>query len=374
MSVKTNIPLVNLKRQVEAHRAEFERDFQALLEKTDFIGGKAVGEFEAAFAAYCRASYCVGVGNGTDALSIIFRALELQPGDEVITTPMSFMATAEILSPLGLRAVFADIDPQTYTLDPKTVAPLIGPKTRVLLPVHLYGQPADMAGLNAVASQHNLKVIEDCAQVHGAEFQGKRAGTLGFASAFSFYPGKNLGAFGDGGGIVTHDEAFAQKVRMLANHGRLSKYEHLIEGVNSRLDTFHASVLLTKLKYLDEWNGLRQRWANLYSEMLAGIPGLVLPQLGEDRTHVYHLFVVQTPLRDELLQFLQAEGIAAGIHYPIPLHLQPGLQYLGYQAGDFPIAEQLAQQCLSLPLFPELTEGEVQTVAAAVRQFFQTRV
>jgi dTDP-4-amino-4,6-dideoxygalactose transaminase len=370
MAVKTDIPLVNLQRQVEAHRSEFERDFQSLLKQTDFIGGKAVGEFEAAFAAYCGASHCVGVGNGTDALSIIFRALDLQPGDEVITTPMSFMATAEILSPLGLKAVFADIDPETYTLSPKTVAPLINEKTRALLPVHLYGQPADMTGLKTLADLNQLKIIEDCAQAHGASLNGQRVGSLGLASAFSFYPGKNLGAFGDGGAIVTSDEEFAKKVRMLANHGRQSKYEHLMEGVNSRLDTFHASVLLTKLKYLDEWNARRQRCAVLYGNLLADIPELTLPKTGENREHVYHLYVVQTARRDELLGYLRAAGIGAGIHYPIPLHLQPGLQHLGYRAGDFPVAEQLAKQCLSLPMFPELTAEEVHAVASAVRAFF----
>jgi dTDP-4-amino-4,6-dideoxygalactose transaminase len=370
MSVKTAIPLVNLKRQIEAHREEFQQNFQALLEKTDFIGGKSVGEFESAFAAYCGVPYCVGVGNGTDALAIIFRALDLEPGDEVITTPMSFMATAEVLSPLGLKVVFADIDPDTYTLSPETVAPLINAKTKALLPVHLYGQPAYMAGLSTLAEKHQLKIIEDCAQAHGARFNGQRAGSLGYAAAFSFYPGKNLGAFGDGGGIVTSDAEFAKKVRMLANHGRLSKYEHLMEGVNSRLDTFQASVLLTKLKYLDDWNAARQRWAGLYNQLLGDILELTLPKVGENRESVYHLYVVQTSRRDELLAHLQAEGIGAGIHYPIPLHLQPGLRYLGYQAGDFPVAEQLASQCLSLPLFPELTEDEVQTVASAVRRFF----
>jgi len=370
MSVKTAIPLVNLKRQVDAHRDEFLKDFAALLEQTDFIGGKAVGEFERAFADYCGVSYCVGVGNGTDALALIFRALELQPGDEVITTPMSFIATAEILAPLGLKAVFADIDPKTYTLSPQTVEPLITEKTRVLLPVHLYGQVADMAGLKALAENHNLRVIEDCAQAHGAMFNGQKAGSLGFASAFSFYPGKNLGAFGDAGGVVTSDEAFAQKVRMLANHGRLSKYEHLIEGVNSRLDTFQAAVLLTKLKYLNEWNALRQRWAGLYQQMLADIPDLKLPHVTSPQAHVYHLYVVQTTRRDELLAHLQAQGIAAGIHYPIPLHLQPALNYLGYRKGDFPVAEQLASRCLSLPLFPEMTEDEIRTVVEAVYSFF----
>jgi dTDP-4-amino-4,6-dideoxygalactose transaminase len=278
----------------------------------------------------------------------------------------------EVLSPLGLKAVFADIDPQTYTLSAETVAPLITQKTKALLPVHLYGQPADMAGLKQLADAHHLYLIEDSAQAHGAEFQGKRTGSLGFAAGFSFYPGKNLGAFGDGGAIVTNDDEFAKTVRMLANHGRLSKYEHLMEGVNSRLDTLQAAILLTKLKYLNEWNNQRRQRAALYDSLLGDIPELKLPTIGPERSHVYHLYVIQTARRDELLAYLAEQGIMAGIHYPIPLPLQPGLKYLSYQKGDFPVSETLAEQCLSLPMFPELTDAEVHAVSDAIHRFFES--
>ena len=371
MTVKTTstpIAMVDLKRQIEAHYEEFIQDFKTTLERVEFVGGQAVDAFEAAFAEYCQAKHCIGVGNGTDALYLTFRALGLQPGDEVIVPAMSFMATAEILAPLGLKAVFADIDAETYTLSPALVKPLITEKTKAILPVHLYGQPADMSGLQALAEAHNLYLIEDSAQGHAAEYQGKRTGSLGFAAAFSFYPGKNLGAFGDGGAIVTNDDEFAKTVRMLANHGRLSKYEHLVEGVNSRLDTFQAAILLTKLKYLDEWTRQRQQRAILYSELLIGIPELTLPKTAMDRTHVYHLYVIQTARRDELLDYLQTQGIQVGIHYPIPLHLQPAMHYLGYREGDFPVSEKLGRECLSLPMFPELTSEQTDTVCAAVRR------
>lgn len=367
----TSIAMVDLKRQIETHFDEFMQDFKTILTRVEFVGGQAVDDFEATFADYCQTKHCIGVGNGTDALYLIFRALGLQPGDEVIVPAMSFMATAEILSPLGLKAVFADIDAATYTLSPTLVEPLITEKTKALLPVHLYGQPADMAGLNTLARAHNLYLIEDSAQGHGADFQEKRTGSLGFAAAFSFYPGKNLGAFGDGGAILTDDDEFAKNVRMLANHGRLSKYEHLVEGVNSRLDTFQAAILLTKLKYLDKWTAQRQQRAKLYNDLLADIPELTLPQIGPERTHVYHLYVIQTNRRDELLTYLQSQNIQAGIHYPIPLHLQPALKYLGYREGDFPVSEKLGRECLSLPMFPELTEAEVRTVSDAIHRFFQ---
>lgn len=385
-----DIPLVNLHRQIQEHAATFEQCFQTLLQKTDFIGGTAIQQFEAAFAQFCGVKHCIGVGNGTDALFLIFRALNLKPGDEVITTPMSFMATAEVFALLGVKVIFADIDPVTYTLDPDKVRPLITPRTKALLPVHLYGQPADMAALQALADAHHLYLIEDAAQAHGAVFQEKRVGSLGFAAAFSFYPGKNLGAFGDAGGVTTNDDALAEKVRMLANHGRLSKYEHQMEGVNSRLDTLQASILLAKLPHLEEWNQNRRQWAALYDAQLADFNGtpqtdtqvikpnsaiskqcLQLPNSTPDRTSVYHLYVLQTAHRDALLEALKQAGVQAGIHYPIPLHLQPAFRYLGHKAGDFPVAEQLAQRCLSLPMFPELTAQEVHRVAAEIRNFME---
>lgn len=370
MTVLASIPLVNLKRQIDNLRPEFETVFQNLLEKTDFVGGKAVTEFESEFARYCQAEYCIGVGNGTDALYLIFRALGLKPGDEVIVPAMTFIATAEILPPLGLKPVFADIDPLTYTLDVNEVAKKITAKTRAIMPVHLYGQPADLAPLADLAAKHKLYLVEDAAQAHGSEYQGKRIGSFGIAAGFSFYPGKNLGAFGDGGAVTTSDAVLADKIRTLANHGRLTKYEHAEAGVNSRLDTFQAAVLGIKLRHLDDWNRQRNSRAELYNQLLSDIPQLRLPHRKEDRTHVYHLYVVQTARRDELLQYLTDRGVFAGIHYPIPLHLQPAFRQLEYKKGDFPVSETLGNECLSLPLFPELTDDEVRTVADAVRAFF----
>lgn len=373
MQTQNQIPLVNLKRQVEKLYPEFLKDFQALLEKTDFIGGASVTAFEQAFASYCQAQHCIGVGNGTDALNLIFKALELEPGDEVITPAMSFIATAETLNPLGLKVVFADIDPKTYTLNPDQVKSLITPRTKALLPVHLYGHPADLAGLSQLSKTHNLHLIEDAAQAHGSDYAGKRIGSWGTAAAFSFYPGKNLGAFGDAGGITTNDEALADKIRMIANHGRLSKYEHQMEGINSRLDTVQASVLLTKLQHLDAGNQCRQQIAKLYDSELSAIPELTLPEIGENRTHVYHLYVIKTAYRDELLNHLNQQGIQAGIHYPIPLHLQPAFSYLGYKKGEFPESEMLASQCLSLPICPELKEEEAMEIIATVQKFFNKK-
>ena len=371
MTVLSPIPLVNLKRQIENLRSEFDGAFDDLMERTDFVGGQAVSDFEAGFAKYTQATHCIGVGNGTDALYLIFRALGLTRGDEVIVPAMTFIATAEILAPMGLKPVFVDVDPLTYTMDPDEIASKVSPSTRAILPVHLYGQPADMQVLQELAEKHELFLIEDAAQAHGSEYNGHRIGSLGDAAAFSFYPGKNLGAFGDGGGVTTNDPEMAERIRTLANHGRMTKYEHSIEGVNSRLDTFQAAVLNIKLKRLDEWNGLRRKWAALYNELLADIPELRLPYAAEDRSHVYHLYVVQTAKRDELLKFLADRGIFAGIHYPIPLHLQPAFKYVGDVAGAYPISEALGNECLSLPIFPELKEEEVHAVSKAVHEFFR---
>jgi dTDP-4-amino-4,6-dideoxygalactose transaminase len=371
-TLSSDIPLVNLSRQVSHLRSQFEAAFETLLKQTDFVGGKAVDEFEESFARYCKTRFCIGVGNGTDALYLIFRALGLKPGDEVITTPMSFIATAEVFYNMGVKVVFVDIDPQTYTLCPKAVLTAITPKTRVLLPVHLYGQPADMASLSQIANNHNLFLVEDAAQAHGAECNGQRAGSFGIAAAFSFYPGKNLGAFGDGGAVTTNDEALACKIRTLANHGRKTRYEHGIEGVNSRLDTLQAAILSIKLQHLDAWNDRRRKLANLYHTLLTGTNTLVLPHVAKERSSVFHLYVIQTTLRDHLLRALQNKGIMAGIHYPIPLHLQPAFQHLGYRTGDFPISEQLANNCLSLPLCPELTDDEARRVAHVVREYLES--
>jgi len=364
------IPLVDLKRQTQQLKPQLEAAFQELLSRTDFVGGQAVTRFEQAFALFCGAKHCIGVANGTDALHLIFKALGLQLGDEVIVPSMTFIATGEVFSLMGAKVVFADVDPLTYTLSPESVRQHITSKTRAILPVHLYGQPADMAALQTIADEHHLWLLEDAAQAHGARYHAKRVGGLGIAAGFSFYPGKNLGAFGDGGAITTNEDDLAERIRCLANHGRQSKYAHSHEGINSRLDTIQAAILDIKLQHLNEWTQQRQRLAGLYTQLLSGVGDLILPQIAPDRSHVFHLYVVQTTLRDDLLAFLQEQQIFVGVHYPIPLHLQPAFQHLGYEQGAFPVSEQIATRGLSLPLFPEMTDEELIRVCEAVKAFF----
>ncbi|MBX2859798.1 MAG: DegT/DnrJ/EryC1/StrS family aminotransferase [Vampirovibrio sp.] len=370
------IPLVNLQRQIAQHRPALDAAMAAVLDRGDFIKGGAVAEFEKAFAAFCGTEYCIGVGNGTDALAMILEALDIgamgiSSRDEVILPAMSFIATVEPVSRLGAMPVLVDIDPHTYTLCPLQVKDALSPTTKAVIPVHLYGQPAEMAPLMKLAKDHPFHLIEDSAQAHGATCNTQTIGSLGIAGAFSFYPGKNLGAFGDGGAVTTSDPNLAEKVRMLANHGRQKKYEHDMVGTNSRLDTLQAAILNVKLPHLADWNTARAQWAALYNELLAGIDEIDLPKTGADRTHVYHLYVIQTPHRDALMAHLKEQGIHTGIHYPIPLHLQPAYHHLGYKQGRFPVSEALAARCLSLPMFPEMTEQEIHTVAREVRSFYE---
>ncbi len=369
------IYLVNLKRQTQQLKPELEAAFGDLLTNTDFVGGKAVSRFEEAFARYCGVKHCIGVGNGTDALHLIFKALGLKAGDEVIVPSMTFIATGEIFTLMGAKPVFADVDPATYTLDPESVKLKITDKTKAIVPVHLYGQPADMKALKAIANDHNLWLVEDSAQAHGAYYNGfnneaQRAGSMGIAAGFSFYPGKNLGAFGDGGAVTTNDDALAEKIRAYSCHGSLVKYEHIYEGINSRLDTIQAAILDIKLKHLDRWSEQRQRLAGLYTEKLSGVGDLILPLVADDRTSVFHLYVVQTQNRDALMNHMKTHQVFAGIHYPIPLHLQQAFGHLNYQHGDFPVSEQVASNGLSLPLFPEMTDDELERVCQAVKSFF----
>lgn len=363
-----NIPLVDLKAQYRAIQPDIDRAIERVITHAGFILGREVAQFEEAFASYCRAAHCVGTSSGTSALHLALRAAGIGPGDEVITTPFTFIATVEAIWMAGAKPVFADIDLRTYNLDPTQIEAVITEKTKAILPVHLYGQPADMDPLLAIAERYNLAVIEDAAQAHGAEYRGRRAGTLGQAACFSFYPGKNLGAYGDAGAVVTNDAELAERVRMLRDHGRLSKYEHQLLGFGERLDALQAAILGAKLPYLEDWIERRRALAARYNELLAD-SGLVLPHELPDRRAVYHLYVVRSAHRDALLEHLKARGIGAGIHYPIPLHLQPSLCYLGYRAGDFPQAEQASREVLSLPLYPEMTDEQVRYVAQAILSF-----
>ena len=360
------IPLVDLKAQYAAIKPEIDAAVQRVLDSTAFILGREVEGFEAAFAEYCEAHHAVGVGSGTAALHLALMACGVGTGDEVITTPHTFIATAEAISHAGARPVFVDIDPATYNLDPALVESAIGPHTKAIVPVHLYGRPADMDGVLAVARRHGLRVIEDAAQAHGARYHGRCVGPLGDAGCFSFYPGKNLGAYGDGGMVVTNDPDVAARVRMLRDHGRVDKYAHQIIGYGERLDALQAAVLRVKLPHLDAWNDRRGRAAQRYRDLLASAP-IGLPNEPGDVRVAYHLFVVRVPHRDRVLHDLHAAAIGAGVHYPIPLHRQAAYAELGHRPGSFPHAERAANEVLSLPLYPEITAAQVAEVAGALQ-------
>lgn len=365
-----SIPLVDLHAQYTAIRPDIDRVIQTIIDTSSFVMGPAVRQFESAFAAFCGVTHCVGVSNGTAALELALRALQIGPGAEVITAAHTFIATAEAISNVGAKPVFVDIDPATYTIIPAAVAAAITPATRALLPVHIYGQPADMTGLNALAKQHGLAVIEDAAQAHAATWQGQRAGSLADIACFSFYPGKNLGAYGDAGAVTTNNDDLAESIRLLRNHGRRSKYVHDIVGANERIDTLQAAILGAKLPYLNEWTSRRQALAARYNELLADAE-VVLPTLAPDATSAWHLYVIRTPRRDQLLEFLKAHGVEGGIHYPVPLHLQPAYADLGYRRGDLPVTEAVADTCLSLPLYPEMTTVQQDRVVELIYTFLK---
>ena len=352
------IPLVDLKAQYNLLKPEIDQALERVMSNTSFILGNEVADFEEAFATFCNTQAAIGTSSGTSALHLALLACGVGPGDEVITTPLTFIATTETISHAGARPVFVDIDRRSYNLDPNQIESAITERTKAIVPVHLYGQPADMAPILEIAQKYSLRVIEDAAQAHGAEYNGKRAGSMGDAGCFSFYPGKNLGAYGDGGMVVTNNADIVQRVRLLRNHGRKDKYEHLVEGFGYRLDALQAAILNVKLNYLELWTECRRQHAELYTGLLNG-SSIPTPLESEDVRHVYHLYVIEVENRDEVQQQLKAKGIATGVHYPIPLHLQPAYRYLGYQAGAFPYAEAASQKILSLPMFPELTEEQI---------------
>jgi dTDP-4-amino-4,6-dideoxygalactose transaminase len=361
-----NIPLVDLNAQYAAIRPEIDAAMQRVLARSAFIGGEDHRQFETEFAAYCEAKACAGVGNCTDALYLTLRALGIGPGHEVITVAHTFIATAEAISLTGAQPVFVDVREDTMQMDADSLPAAITSRTRAVIPVHLYGQPCQMDRILEIARHYRLKVIEDAAQAHGARWQGQRVGTLGDAGCFSFYPGKNLGAYGDAGAVVSQDEKLVRRVRMLANHGRLEKFNHEIEGVNSRLDGLQAAVLRVKLRYLDQWNEARRRHAARYLEGLRGA-GLILPVTHPSAAPVWHMFVIRVPDRERLQAHLKEWGIATGIHYPLPLHLQPAYRHLEIPKGALPVTERLADEVISLPMYPELSDAMVSHVVGAVR-------
>ena len=368
MSAAEQIPLVDLKAQYADIRSEVDAAVGRVIANADFILGKDVDEFEAEYARYCEAAHCVALDSGLSALELGMRALGIGPGDEVITPAHSFIASSSAISFTGATPVWVDSDPHTYNIDPKLIEAAITPRTKAIMPVHLYGQPADMDPIMEIARRHKLLVVEDACQAHGARYRGRRVGTIGDIAAFSFYPGKNLGAYGDAGALVTNNADVANTVRSMRNYGQRKKYEHAFLAWNRRMDTLQAAILRAKLPHLEAWNTARRRHASAYDELLAD-SGLGLPHTAPDGDHVFHLYVVQSERRDDLLRHLAEHDVHCGIHYPVPIHLQEAYRGAGQGTGSFPISEALTPRVLSLPMFPELQEDQLQRVADAVSGF-----
>ncbi len=362
------INFVDLNKQYNLIKPEIDDALQRVIENSSFIGGEEVCSFEEEFARYCDAQYCASVNSGTDALKFICMALDIKEGDEVILPVNTFIATALSVSSMGAIPVFVDCEEGTYNIDAKKIEEKITSRTKAIIAVHLYGQPAEMDSIISIAQKHKLYVIEDACQAHGAYYKKRRVGTFGIASAFSFYPGKNLGAYGDGGAVITNDDGIAEKIMKLREYGQEKKYVHTELGTNSRLDGLQAAILRVKLRYLDAWNEKRKNVAECYYDSLKDL-NIKLPVTRDGRSHVFHLFVIETDNRDELLQFMKRKEIFCGIHYPIPLHLQKAYNELGYKAGDFPVAERLASRILSLPAYPELKKEEINYIKIAINEF-----
>jgi dTDP-4-amino-4,6-dideoxygalactose transaminase len=362
------VPFLDLK----AHHAplidRFDRAIRQVIESSAFAGGPFVEKFEAEFAAYCGSEYAIGVGNGTDALWLALLALGIGPGDEVITVPNTFFATVEAINCCKARPVFVDVDEDTFTMNPAELENSLTERTKAIIPVHLFGQPADMDPILEFARAYGLFVIEDAAQAHGAEYKGRKAGTMGDAGCFSFYPGKNLGAFGEAGAVVTNDPELRKQIQVLRDHGQSQKYYHTSMGWNCRMDGIQAAVLSIKLSHLDEANFLRCKHALEYNQAFEGVEGVATPFEADYARHVYHIYAIRVQERDEVRRFLEEKGVGCGVHYPIPIHLQEACRGLGYTEGAFPIAEDLARKFLSLPMFPELTEEETEYVAECVSE------
>jgi dTDP-4-amino-4,6-dideoxygalactose transaminase len=368
--VVPTIPFFDLTRQTRQIRLDLDEAINNVLNHGSFILGEELRLFESEFAGFCGVAVVVGVASGSDALQIALRALEIGSGDEVITVSHTSVATVAAIELVGARPVLADIDPARYTLDPGKLEPLITKRTRAIIPVHLYGCPADLHPILAIAARYGLRVIEDCAQAHGARYHGKPVGSWGDLGAFSFYPTKNLGTFGDAGAVTTNDPDLAERVRLLRQHGWQTRYVSSLKGLNSRLDELQAAILRVKLRYLDGWNDRRRQLAGLYTNLLSG-QGIALPYQPDDSLHVFHQYTIRSAERDDLRAFLKSRGINTLVHYPIPVHLQPAYLDLGYPEGNLPASESAANQVLSLPLFPELSQDEIAHVSRVVIEFVQ---
>ncbi|MEO6054900.1 MAG: DegT/DnrJ/EryC1/StrS family aminotransferase [Chthoniobacterales bacterium] len=367
-----HVPFVDLKAQYENHKEEIDSAISSVISETAFIRGKYVADFEKAFAESYGVKHCIACANGTDALFIVFKMLGIGAGDEVITTANSWIASSETISLTGARVVFTDLEDDYYNLDSAKIEALITPRTKAILPVHLLGQAAKMDVIMKIAKHHKLLVIEDCAQAHFAEFNGQRVGTFGSAATFSFYPGKNLGAYGDAGAIITNDPALAEKFRIFANHGadRKNKHDHVMEGINSRMDGLQAAILSAKLPHIASWTAARKEKAARYDALLKNIPQVMTPKVRPEASHVYHVYCIRVPQRDGLQEFLKENGIDTSRHYPTILPLLQAYAYLGHTAADFPVAAQHSKEILSLPIYPEISDAQQDHVVNMIKKFY----
>jgi len=363
-----NIPLLDLKKQYFSIKKEIDEAIKNVLNNTQFILGKNVEKFEKEFAKFIGTKYAVGVGSGTDALYLALRTCKISKGDEVILPVNTFIATAEAITLNGAKPVFVDINLNTLNIDQKKIEKVITKKTKAIIPVHLFGQPAEMDAILKIAKKYKLYVIEDCAQAHGAKYKNKIVGSIGDIGCFSFFPGKNLGAYGDAGIITTNNRKLAEQIYILRNHGRLEKYKHRIEGINSRLDEIQATILRVKLKHLKKWNKARQKNAKIYDKFFKNTNDIIMPHATEDDKPVYYYYVIRAKSRKKIQTKLKNKGISTGIHYPIPLHLQPAYKYLGHKKGDFPNAERASKEILSLPIYPELTEKQIKFIVNIIKK------
>jgi dTDP-4-amino-4,6-dideoxygalactose transaminase len=364
-----NVPFVDLKVQYQSLKPEIDAGIKNVIDNTAFIGGRFVDAFEKSYAQKYGVKHCISCANGTDAIYIALKALGVGPGDEVITVANSWISTSETITQTGAKPVFVDID-EYFHIDPSKIEKKITKKTKAIVPVHLYGQPAAIDAIKRICEARSLSLIEDCAQSHFSTFGGKYTGTFGLAGTFSFYPGKNLGAYGDAGAVITNDDDFARKARLFANHGSLQKHIHEIEGINSRMDSLQAVVLSAKLPHLDDWNKARHTHGLKYNSLLSSIYSVKCPKLRDNAFHIFHVYSIRVPKRDELADFLKTKGISTGIHYPVALPFMPAYAYMKHKPADFPVAHQCMGEILSLPMYPELSNGQIEYVAQSIKEFY----
>lgn len=365
------IPFVDLKTQYKSIQAEIDHAIKSVIEETAFIGGKYAKQFEEKFAEYLGINNCIACANGTDSLEILLKAMGVGMNDEVIVPAISWISTSEAVSSTGAKPIFVDVNPDFYTIDISKIEEKITHKTKAIIPVHLYGQPVNMVDLMAIAKKHNLKVLEDCAQAHGAEFNNKKVGTFGDCASFSFYPGKNLGAYGDAGCMVTNDLEIAKVARMIGNHGQEGKHNHIIEGRNSRMDGIQAAILSVKVKYINQWTDGRIDNAAIYNKLLAENESIIRPKVVANGKHVYHLYVIRTKKRDELMNKLKEDKVGVSIHYPTALPFLECYKHLNHTIEDFPIAYKTTQQIISLPMFAELTKNDIESVSEKIKHLLK---